>query len=323
MQGEAGLHSRVALATPNLERFHEAVAGLLRPYALSARTGPYDARLRHTGVAGIGLTTIRYGNAVEIAADSLERFYLVQFALAGGYRGRSLGGELEIARDRAQLVNPVAPLTMRWDPACRMLVVRFDKAMVGDYLAALSGGRARGAPVFGEAIPLTTPAGARLRRTVASLMRAIEHEPAMLASPLAARQVEQLLFAQVLAAAGHGLPFDKHRWSGVPYYVKRAEDFIAANLANDISLIDIVASSGVSMRTLYYGFRRRHGVGPIAWMKRLRLDRTRADLDAAVPGGTTVTEVATRWGFVHFGRFAADYRARFGMTPLETLRGAR
>jgi AraC-like DNA-binding protein len=36
-----------------------------------------------------------------------------------------------------------------------------------------------------------------------------------------------------------------------------------------------------------------------------------------------VTAVALRWGFGHLGQFAADYRARFGELPSETLRRAR
>ena len=44
--------------------------------------------------------------------------------------------------------------------------------------------------------------------------------------------------------------------------------------------------------------------------------RARADLADAVPGsGITVTDVAARWGFTHFGRFAVTYRARFGESP--------
>jgi AraC-like DNA-binding protein len=34
----------------------------------------------------------------------------------------------------------------------------------------------------------------------------------------------------------------------------------------------------------------------------------------------TVAAVAHRWGFAHLGRFAYAYRARFGVSPSETLR---
>ena len=35
----------------------------------------------------------------------------------------------------------------------------------------------------------------------------------------------------------------------------------------------------------------------------------------------TVAELAARWGFAHPGRFAVAYRAKFGHSPSETLRG--
>jgi AraC-like DNA-binding protein len=315
--------SSVFAQTKNLDEFQDVVSGLLRPFALSAGRGPYDARLRHTDVAGLGLTTIEYGDAVEIRTDALERFYLLQIALDGAYSSGSLGEEFEFAGDRAQIINPVAPVTMRWSPSCRLFVLRLDRAMVRDYVDVLTGGAARGAPVFGEAFSLATPAGRRLRRTIEFVLKESENEASLLRSPMAARQIQQTLFAQLMAASQHDLPFDDTLPRGIPYYVKRADDFVAANVARDISLVDIVASSGVSMRTLYYGYRRCHGVGPMARLKRLRLDRAKADLDAAQPGDDTVTEIAMRWGFPHLGRFAADYRARFGATPSETLRGVR
>jgi AraC-like DNA-binding protein len=40
----------------------------------------------------------------------------------------------------------------------------------------------------------------------------------------------------------------------------------------------------------------------------------------ADPDDTTVTAVARKWGFGHYGRFAADYQRRFGRKPSETLR---
>ena len=51
----------------------------------------------------------------------------------------------------------------------------------------------------------------------------------------------------------------------------------------------------------------------------LRLERAHDTLLAAIPGSTTVTEVALRWGFPHLGEFAARYSARFGEKPSETL----
>lgn len=47
--------------------------------------------------------------------------------------------------------------------------------------------------------------------------------------------------------------------------------------------------------------------------------RVRAELLVA-PAGTTVREVATGWGWVNFGLFAAAHRRRFDETPSTTLR---
>ena len=45
---------------------------------------------------------------------------------------------------------------------------------------------------------------------------------------------------------------------------------------------------------------------------------SRQELKAA-PAGTTVREIARRWGFRHTGEFAADYRRLFGELPSETF----
>ena len=59
----------------------------------------------------------------------------------------------------------------------------------------------------------------------------------------------------------------------------------------------------------------------MAFLELLRLTGARRDLRR--PGAaTTVTETATRWGFFHFGEFAAAYRRQFGELPSDTLRRA-
>jgi AraC-like DNA-binding protein len=56
------------------------------------------------------------------------------------------------------------------------------------------------------------------------------------------------------------------------------------------------------------------------YLRRLRLHHVHAELAAHSPDSVTVTMVAGRWGFVHLGRFAGQYRQLFGETPSETLR---
>jgi transcriptional regulator GlxA family with amidase domain len=57
----------------------------------------------------------------------------------------------------------------------------------------------------------------------------------------------------------------------------------------------------------------------MSYLRRLRLDHVRAELLKADPRLVSVTEVATRWGFLHQSRFAQQYRQRFGELPSATL----
>lgn len=58
----------------------------------------------------------------------------------------------------------------------------------------------------------------------------------------------------------------------------------------------------------------------MAWLKLRRLEAAQTELREAVPGEVTVTEVALRYGIENPGRFAAEYRQRFGEYPSQTLR---
>ena len=62
---------------------------------------------------------------------------------------------------------------------------------------------------------------------------------------------------------------------------------------------------------------------PLRWpyLRGTRMERTHRDLQGAEPGdGVSVAALAAKWGFTHLGRFAVDYRRRFGTYPSQTLR---
>lgn len=60
-------------------------------------------------------------------------------------------------------------------------------------------------------------------------------------------------------------------------------------------------------------------MSPVAYLRICRLNRVRTTLAASDPQETTITNVAMRFGFLHLGRFAGDYKRMFGETPSETL----
>ena len=56
-------------------------------------------------------------------------------------------------------------------------------------------------------------------------------------------------------------------------------------------------------------------MGPIRYLWLRRMHLARRALICADPTKTTVTEVATQFGFWELGRFATSYRALFGQSP--------
>ena len=61
---------------------------------------------------------------------------------------------------------------------------------------------------------------------------------------------------------------------------------------------------------------------PMEFLRHVRMRLARQRLLHARPGDS-VTGIATRCGFAHLGRFAVDYKRRFGESPSETLERAK
>jgi transcriptional regulator GlxA family with amidase domain len=108
-----------------------------------------------------------------------------------------------------------------------------------------------------------------------------------------------------------------------PRTVREAIALIEDRAHEPISVHDVAAAVGVSVRALQAGFRRTADTSPTAYLRDVRLRRIHAALRAADPSASSVTRVASDWQMFHAGRFAAQYLARFGEKPSETLYRSR
>lgn len=105
-----------------------------------------------------------------------------------------------------------------------------------------------------------------------------------------------------------------------PKYIERAIAFMQANLPSPLTVELVAAEVNVSPRTLQQGFKQFRDTTPMAYLKELRMQAAHRELEWAPPG-VSVSDIGRRWGFVHLGRFAAEYRERFGKAPSGTLKG--
>ena len=108
----------------------------------------------------------------------------------------------------------------------------------------------------------------------------------------------------------------------LPRDVRQALALLKDNPERDHSVKELAKTCGVASTTLQKHFRAFLGQSPLEALRDIRLDLARRELLLGHVGNG-VTEVATRVGFGHLGRFAGWYLQRYGESPSETLRRAR
>lgn len=140
-------------------------------------------------------------------------------------------------------------------------------------------------------------------------------------APLVLDAVRRLLASAALTAFDSQAVFDarRDRTDATPITVRRAVAHMETNPDLEIGVADVARAAHVSVRALQLAFRRHLNTTPMAYLRRVRMDRVYADLTAADPSETTVTAVTARWGFHAIGRFSADYRNTYGEYPRDTL----
>ena len=100
----------------------------------------------------------------------------------------------------------------------------------------------------------------------------------------------------------------------------RFEKALSVQPNRQLQMAELCEAIGVSERTLRICCAERLGMGPSQYIRLRRLNLVRAALRRANAEGSSIAQVAARYGFAEPGRFAVAYRSVFGETPSTTLR---
>ena len=267
---------------------------------------------------GSYLSYVQYGAPVQTQTLPAPGDYRIQFPLQGECETALGKRRYTCAGTNAVVTSPDQPHGLRLSADCKRVLAVFSRDALAQQLSTLLGAPLRSELVFQPDLDITSGAGRTLVEYLRLALLEFNRPDSALHSPLAIREFEQLFMTTLLLAHRHNYSALLHgRPAAVaPRDVKRAVDYIHANLDAPITLGDLVAAAGVPGRTLRQHFRHFKGMAPMAYLRRARYAHARADLQRR--DGRSVTEIARRWGFEHMGRFATGYRRLYGEPPSQT-----
>lgn len=105
--------------------------------------------------------------------------------------------------------------------------------------------------------------------------------------------------------------------------IRRSIAEMRAHLQEPIAIPEIAQAAGVSVRGLQMAFLRQLGVSPLLHLRQLRLEAARSALVDEASAGTTIADIARRFGYANSGRFSTHYRNEYGEAPSGTLQRIR
>lgn len=323
------------LATPHARSgssFPELLE-ILRPHGINAHSSPKpdgSFRWRADVAIGAGMDVVRadlsagwdwryaYGDSSGQLAIGLLNAGKAEMLIAGKIVQRT---EAEMAivslptlqQQRVEAVDgrySSVTLTVRTDVVTKVLSAAFGNAALEDLDLA-------------PKVDLSTGAGQTLLQLVRASTTGL-YDGILARSPKASALLSEAAVQLVLENVPHRLieRLNRRPMDVPPRHVRRAVEYMRANLHLPLTIADIAGNVGISSRLLQSGFRKIHGTTPVAYLRRIRLEAIHDELSRP-ENLLPVSEVALKWGFTHMGRFAASYRAAFGFYPSDTVRRVR
>ncbi len=280
----------------------------------------YDARLLARKFPSTAISVIEYGDRAGVNTESFETFTAIHMPVRGSFQTGSGKHATSVRQGEAQILYPDIPVKLDCSPDCSILVLRFDNPLILSLMKDIQLNAFQDVSRRPSILSLKQGSGRTFAHLVNLLTEEFSSDGLTRQKPTSINHVEKLLtdcVTTILQERLTGRVCDK---SATPAYVRRVERYINQNPNRNVSLDELVPISGVSQRTLIYGFKKTHGVGPISWSRQLRLSRAHTELLASNTDTSSVTDIAYNWGFNHLGRFSEYYLGVYGESPSETLK---
>nr|WP_203644087.1 AraC family transcriptional regulator [Streptomyces sp. SID14478] len=274
-------------------------------------------------LGGITVGDLRCGADVRVSCGELGTYHVNIPVGAPMSWHQGSRAEVTTTPGRAALFQPVgATVVDHWAGAGQILALKVERELLERRVEELTGRTPRTPLVLAPELDLTRGRGRAWSRLVTTLVDDVYETTRLLEHPLVAAPLRDAVLNGLLLATDHRYRDQLERPAGElrPAPVKRAMDAMRECPERPFTTAELAAEARVGVRWLQEAFARYVGMPPMTYLRSVRLERAHAELVAADARVTAVSEVAYRWGFGHLGRFAEQYRAKYGRVPSQTLR---
>jgi AraC family ethanolamine operon transcriptional activator len=222
-----------------------------------------------------------------------------------------------VAEDDVVMFDGRKEIDLQFTGASEVIAISIDRQLLDRHVEAICGKAPKIDPAH-DRLKIASPEKVAVlvrswtELTDASLTFGTQLTDANIAAQLETKIVEAV-FTNIVHAASEWGVTERRR------IAERARRYMVQNIRQSMTITDICTAVGTTERTLHLGFRECFDTTPKKFLKLLRLNAARRELQHP-ENDTCVTTVALRWGFFHLARFAAEYRGLFGESPSHTLR---
>ncbi|MFG1667761.1 AraC family transcriptional regulator [Streptomyces sp. Y7] len=318
-QAEAGL--RIASASDA----DEAAEVLSSVYSETVVAASERAGLR-LSLRSLNLSAVKvvdFSITASTVTAQPASFYSLPMVLEGRL-DQTIGGDARQVPQGWGTVNPPGT-KVRFDYGARsskILSVVLDAVALEDELSVMLGHVVKPPIRFRTDSPLPHGSGGHFLNA----LRLLQSQPvglaAMAENPVMARHLSRVVMAGVLLEFPHNFSEALARPAGFqgPRSIRVVVEEIEADPLRFTSVADLAELANLSVRALENAFRSHLGTSPMRYVRGVRMARVHEELTRSDPDEVTATTIAHRWGFGHYARFTAEYRARYGCSPAQTLR---
>ncbi len=286
---------------------------------------PYSRNQYSTLINGVELprSTVCYvehpDGMIANARAPLD-FHAIQLPLAGCVEFHIDGQLAEADAEHGVVLSAGEQVRLKTLPGNGMLNFIVGQDTMRDAVTAVTGRTDLPDIRFSPVYDPTEPHTASLLSLLMNFSRELNRPGGILESRAAAASFEHALITFMLFGLEHNLSGILN--APVPdagaEQVRLVEEYINVHCTDPISMAAIARETGHSANSIFRSFRKHRDYTPMQLLRRVRMELARTRLlRASAPD--SVSRIATECGFTHLGRFATDYRRRFGETPSETL----